>query len=168
MQLGGIALGATALLYVGLPFAKVLKHHLLHEPCSFVSFFVGVLLLVSPFFACLVAILTATSAIGRGVRMDVWTEAQLQPLRDVVNSRWVKVVPMVSVGIFLLAGVWLLSVHQRSNQFPFGAWYVFWFPSQILNEVRGSLAIPAVTSGVSWRNALPIRSEHWGEGRSMS
>lgn len=166
VQLGSMALGATALLYAGLPFARLLSHYVFHGRCTEAIFIVRVLLLASPYIACLAMTLTATSAIKRGVRLDVWSEAQLQPLRTAVSSRWFKTLPMFVLAMVLLGYLLSLISHQGRGSFPWTAWYVFFFPLQMLNEVRRSLLPPVKASGISWRHPLPLQSEHWGEGRS--
>ena len=167
MQLGKIGLVAAGLLYAGLPIVKIFKIHALHAGCTDFSFFVRVVLLASPFIVCLVAVAAVKSAIGRGIRTDVWPETKLVPLRLAVNSRALKRGVMAMPCLFLVAAVWSLSHHRDLTWFPYGIWYLFMFPMQMLNETRRELKPREQVSALNWRESSPIRSEHWGERQSV-
>ena len=165
MQLARLGLGATIVMYVGIPIVRIARSHVLARPCAGFTFFLWVLVLASPFVACLWIVVEAKSAIGRGVRLDRWKDAELEPLRLVLKSTWLKYVGRATAGSFALAAVLAVLLNLRMY-FPLGAWYLFLFPWQMVAELRRTLDPPKVAARVSWQDASPIRSEHWGERQS--
>lgn len=102
---------------------------------------------------------TAT-AIGEGVRLERWTQGQLQTPRRMFESPFCSAISLgVIVGAFVLLLAELATHHHNLNQFCMPVLYMsFW-----ISGIQRSLKEPRRSQIAASRTpAARLQSEHWG------
>ena len=92
-----------------------------------------------------------------GVEDERWTEAQLEPLRALFQSRYYTA---LSVGLFVAFVIVEFALKQRSLGL---GWTCLFFVEMILSQLRFALKRPPSSIQPNqWHNSAPIHSDQWG------
>jgi hypothetical protein len=93
-----------------------------------------------------------------GVEDERWTEAQLEPLRTLLQSRYYTA---LSVGLFVAFAIFEFALKQRS---PGLGWAYLFFLEMILSQLHFALKRPpSAIPPNEWSNSSPIDSDQWGQ-----
>lgn len=107
---------------------------------------------------CTILPLKFVSDLRHGVEDERWTEAQLEPLRTLVQSRYYTA---LSVGLFVAFVISQFALKQRSLDL---GWACLFILEMILSQLRFALKrSPSSTPANQSRDSAPIHSEHWGQ-----
>ncbi len=103
----------------------------------------------------------AQRRLRRGLLDDVWTEAELTRARRLFVKpiwRWANYTVFVAALLLLF---FLAPRHSYQGAF----FYLLFLPTHLMFEMRQMLAPRGEHAGGlgDWRDAKPLRSEHWGE-----
>lgn len=116
----------------------------------------------APFVIGLAPSLWAEHRFKRGLKGEIWSEAELEPVRVLVAK------PVWSWTSRLLIGAAVVAVIFSARTAGTGhvaLLYILLYPVQTAARIR-QLMTPKVTStgGLKdWQNFKPIHSDHWGE-----
>jgi hypothetical protein len=154
----GSALVASSILTVFMPIPRLsgaddsawafLWKDLLRLLACFVPFLIGIVILSR-----------AERRLSRGIKNDLWTDEELEPLRRrLAHPAWT-IVSLLFIAAFI------------GNAIVYGGFTLVWaliVPVQQISRLRMMLKTKQVAGGglQDWRNFKPIQSEHWGESRS--
>jgi hypothetical protein len=114
-------------------------------------------------FCCGVSIsLLAGRRLKRGIDSDVWTEAELAPLRTRLDD------PAWTVLILLFFAAYIGSAFATDISHGTGLRGVLMIFILLISQLKTIVRPKRVAGGgqlQDWRNFKPIQSEHWGEPR---
>jgi hypothetical protein len=106
---------------------------------------------------CTILPLKFVTDLRHGVENERWTEAQLEPLRALSQSRYYTA---LSVGLFVAFVIFEFALKQRS----LGLGACLFFLEMILSQLRFALKRPpSSTPPNEWRDSSPIHSDQWGQ-----
>ena len=107
--------------------------------------------------------LMARKRLKDGIRDEQWTKEEIALLRRLVEYPAFTV--MQWLALLLMAASSIAGGHSHLQAL---CWPLFW-ANMTIADLRTSLQPKAVAgSGAVWQDALPIRSEHWGEARAAN
>jgi hypothetical protein len=115
----------------------------------------------APFAIGLALCLWAELRFKRGLKAEIWSEAELEPVRTMVAR------PLWSWTSWLLIGTAVVAVILMA--FTAGAghmalFYILIYPIQIAARIRQLLTPKVKTDGLKdWQSIKPIQSDHWGQ-----
>jgi hypothetical protein len=117
---------------------------------------------IVPFFVGVAIFYLAKRQLERGVDKDLWTDAELEPLRRrAAHPAWM-VLFLLAFAAFIVCDI-VTDFHRGS--------YLVWgllFPLQMMLYLKTILKLPRPEGDgglLKLQNSSPIRSERWGESR---
>jgi len=118
----------------------------------------------APFTIGIAISLWAERRFRRGFQDEIWSEAQLEPVRTLLAKPfWNRTTWL----LWLLLGFAVVSIiYSASTSHSGGALiYILLFPIQTAMRIRQLVTPKIESTGVlkNWQNFKPIHSEHWGE-----
>jgi hypothetical protein len=117
---------------------------------------------IVPFFVGVAIFYLAQRQLKLGVDKDLWTDAELEPLRRrAAHPVWM-VLFLLAFAAFIVCDI-VTDFHRGS--------YFVWallFPLQMMLSLKTTLKLPPPEGDgglLKLQNSSPIRSEHWDESR---
>ncbi|MDQ2832432.1 MAG: hypothetical protein M3Y50_01580 [Acidobacteriota bacterium] len=114
-----------------------------------------------PFFSGMAITFRAERQLRSGINNELWSDAELAPLRKLLRSPYWKWLAAADFGTYLAL---IVSNHHRAVTF----FSVLW-PFQVLLSLSNIVTPRTSYSGlgvqIDWAKSAPVRSEHWGETR---
>ncbi len=128
---------------------------------GWLSRFLAVVVLLLP---GIVIALRALSLLNEGVRLERWSDAQLDAVRaQVQRPLWTA----VSGCLFVLVALsWIFA---RRHSVLSTAWLFLWLPLNLISSLRTAVRKPIARERrpVDWTPSKPLHSEHWGEPKRL-
>ena len=120
----------------------------------FVAFF-------TPFVLGLSISFSAERRFKRAFLDDIWSEAELEPVKALISY------PIWTQASLILMGIALFAVIFTSPRTHFSGvfFYILLIPSQTATRLRQLVSPTVKTTGVfmDWQNFKSIHSDHWGQ-----
>jgi hypothetical protein len=102
-------------------------------------------------------LLKSTKALKGGIQNGKWHATQIEPLRAIVESPWIKLLLFIFFGAFVLL---MLSGKHRYHSI---AWAIY-VPLMASTQISSAFIRPTKQkSRVDWHTFPPLTSNHWGE-----
>lgn len=106
--------------------------------------------------ACAILPLKFVTDLRHGVENERWTDAQLEPLRAYMESRYYTA---LSIGLLVAYDICLFLFHQRFEVIGGVSLFYYFLLFQFRLALRRP---PSSTQPDQWHNAAPIHSDHRG------
>ncbi|WP_158945129.1 hypothetical protein [Granulicella sp. S190] len=159
--LAGAFLATSSYLLVFVPIPRLPSHGhglwalLWMNRLRFVAFF-------TPLALGLAISQVAERRFNRGFHDDLWSEAELEPVKALVANpiwRWASLI-LCCFGLLAM-----IFSNNPKTHFSGILFYVFLVPTQTAMRIRQLVTSRVKTTGVfrDWKNVKPIRSDHWGQ-----
>lgn len=104
----------------------------------------------------------AEKRLKQGAMNDVWSEAELAPVRGLLAS------PIWNWMIWIMSTTYVIGwifIFRSGHFVGMGFLYLLVMPGQMVMRLKRIVALPVEKGGGlrDWRSFQPIQSEHWGE-----